>query len=192
MGKKSFLFALILVLFCAIGFAQGYNDDQIDIQSTYILLKVDGIPGESLFNGHQGEIDLLTWSWGMSQSESTQVGRGGGAGKAEIENLAVTKYVDKASAYLMLACLKGEHIPEATITIRKSGEDGSFVYIVIRMTDVVVTSVAMGANGNFGRTTETVSLYFSKVNFSYTPQKADGTGLAPIDFTWNILRNQPE
>lgn len=60
------------------------------------------------------------------------------------------------------------------------------------MTDVVVTSVAMGANENYGRATETVSLNFSKVNFSYTPQKPDGTGDAPIDFTWNILRNQPE
>ena len=48
----------------------------------------------------------------MSQSESTYVGGRGGTGKAEIENLAVTKYIDKASAYLMLACLKGEHIPE--------------------------------------------------------------------------------
>ena len=60
------------------------------------------------------------------------------------------------------------------------------------MTDVVVTSVAMSANENYGRATETVSLNFSKVNFSYTPQKEDGTGGAPIDVTWDIQRNRPD
>ena len=45
------------------------------------FLKLDGIDGEAVDHSHGGEIDVLAWSFGASQSGTTHMGPGGGAGK---------------------------------------------------------------------------------------------------------------
>ena len=45
-----------------------------------MFLKMDGIKGESVDDKHKDEIDVLSWSWGMSQSGSAHMGGGAGAG----------------------------------------------------------------------------------------------------------------
>ena len=57
------------------------------------------IKGESAdkARGAKGDIDVLAWSWGMSQSGTTHMGGGGGAGKANFQDLSFTKFVDAAS-----------------------------------------------------------------------------------------------
>ena len=61
------------------------------------LLKINGVDGESKISGHEGEIDVLAWSWGMSQTGTMHVGGGGGAGKVDVQDISLTKYVDKAT-----------------------------------------------------------------------------------------------
>ncbi|MDV3444034.1 type VI secretion system tube protein Hcp, partial [Pseudomonas otitidis] len=39
-------------------------------------------------------------------------GRGGGAGKVSVQDLSLTKYIDKSSPNLMMACSNGKHFPE--------------------------------------------------------------------------------
>ena len=45
----------------------------------FLALKGE-IKGEAQDAKHKGEIDVLAWSWGLSQSGSFHVGGGGGAG----------------------------------------------------------------------------------------------------------------
>ena len=45
-----------------------------------MFIKIKGIDGESKGVKHEGQIDVLAWSWGMSQSGSFHVGGGGGHG----------------------------------------------------------------------------------------------------------------
>ena len=47
-----------------------------------IFAKIGTIKGESTDAKHQGEIDVLSWAWGVTQSGSMAYGGGGGAGKA--------------------------------------------------------------------------------------------------------------
>ena len=194
MIRKLTIFTLTLMSFSCFCFAQDstFNGDISDIQgSVYICLKVEGIDGESLVDKHNHEIDLLTWNWGMTQAGFMSVGRGGAAAKTQVQDLVVTKYVDKASPKLMLACLRGNPIRKATIFVTKVGEI-PLDYIVITMSDVMVTSVTPGGNQDIGLTTENVALNFAKVTFSYTPQKPDGTADDSVEFTWNIEKNQQE
>jgi len=60
-----------------------------------MFMKAGDIEGESNDAKHKGSIDVLAWSWGMSQSGTTHMGTGGGAGKVNIQDLSFTKYVDK-------------------------------------------------------------------------------------------------
>jgi type VI secretion system secreted protein Hcp len=44
------------------------------------------------------EIDVLSWSWGMSNAGSAHSGVGAGAGKANVQDLSFSKWVDSAAA----------------------------------------------------------------------------------------------
>ena len=63
-----------------------------------MFIKIGALKGESVDKTHAGEIDVLAWSWGMSNSGSAHVGGGAGAGKANVQDLSFTKYIDKSHA----------------------------------------------------------------------------------------------
>ena len=150
-----------------------------------IFAKIGTIKGESADAKHKNEIDVLSWSWGVSQSGSAGHGGGGGEGKASFHDLNVTHHVDKASPLLMKACATGTHIPEATITVRKAGK-GQQEYLVIKMSDVLITSVAISVDVE-PATAENVSLQFGKVDLEYRAQKADGSLEPGLHFKYDII-----
>jgi type VI secretion system secreted protein Hcp len=156
-----------------------------------MFLKIKEIKGESKDATHKEEVDVLAWSWGASQSGTTHLGTGGGAGKVNVQDLSLTKYVDKASHLLLGACAKGTHYAEALLTVRKAG-DKPLEYIKITMNEVMVTSVSTGGSGGEDRLTENVTLNFAKFKYEYTPQKGDGTGDATVNFAFDIAANKAE
>ena len=87
------------------------------------FLEIDGIKGESKDDKHKGQIDIDSFSWGLSQSGLTRGGGGGGAGKATFQDIHFTKSVDSSSPVLFLSCASGKHIQKATLYGRKQGED---------------------------------------------------------------------
>ena len=156
--------------------------------ATDIFAKIGTIQGESTDVKHKNEIDVLEWSWGVTQSGSMAYGGGGGTRKASFNDFNFTHHVDKASPLLMKACAIGTHIPEATITVRKAGK-GQQEYLIIKMTEVLITNVAMSvAEGAV--TAENVALQFAKVDFEYKPQKADGSLDVGLHFKYDIKDNK--
>jgi type VI secretion system secreted protein Hcp len=153
-----------------------------------IFIKIGDLKGESIDDKHKDEIQVLAWSWGMSQSGTTHMGPGGGSGKASFQDLSITHYIDKCSPNLMLACANGKHFSEALLTVRKAGEK-PLEYLKITMTDLIITSVTTGGSGGEDRLTENVSLNFAKFKVEYTPQKKDGSGDAPITIGWDVAGN---
>lgn len=152
------------------------------------FLKIEGIKGESADSKHKDEIDVLAWSWGLSQSGTTHEGPGGGAGKVSVQDISVTKYIDNSSPNLFSSCCNGEHFGEALLTVRKAGKT-PLEYLKIKMEEVLITSVSTGGSSGEDRLTENVSLNFSKVAVTYTPQKLDGSGGAENEKTWDIAGN---
>src|SRR5512141_1972559 len=124
-----------------------------------IFAKLGDIKGESLDSKHKDEIEVLSYSWGVSNTGSMQSGSGGGEGKAVFHDLSFVHNVDKASPVLMQACATGTHLKEATITHRKAGK-GQQEYLIVKMNDVIITGVTH-AGGEMG--SETVSVAFAKV-----------------------------
>lgn len=153
-----------------------------------MFLKLEGIKGEAQDQTHKEEIDVLAWSWGVSQSGTFQAGGGGGAGKANFQDISFTKYVDSASSALLLYCANGAHIKTADLVVRKAGKT-PLEYIKVHMEPVLVTSVSTGGSGGEDRLTENVTLNFGKVKVEYFKQKPDGTGEAAKTFLWDISKN---
>lgn len=154
-----------------------------------MFIKIDNIPGESKDDKHKGEIDVLAWSWGMSQSGSFHEGGGGGSGKVNINNLSFTKWVDISSPVLMLACSNGDHIPKAVLEVRKAGKT-PLPYIVITLEKIIVSSVATGGSGGEDRLTENVTLNFAKAAFKYVQQSDKGAEEAKKEYKWDIEANK--
>jgi type VI secretion system secreted protein Hcp len=135
-----------------------------------------------------GGIDILAWSWGMSQAGTFHSGGGGGAGKANFQDISFTKYIDDSSALLMKACAKGTHIGKAVLTVRKAG-DKPYTYLSITMEKVLVTSVSTGGSGGEDRLTENVTLNFAKVAVAYFIQDDLGAVAAGNDLKFDIEGN---
>lgn len=155
-----------------------------------IFLKVDGIEGESQFKGHENEIDVLSWSWGVSQTGTTHVGGGSGAGKANVGDLSIQHSVDKASPNLLQYCFLGKHIPSAVLTQRKAGGDKSLDFLTIKMKDLIISSVnAGGSDGSGERPTESLSLNFAEVSVIYKEQDEKGGEKKAVTVGFNIKQN---
>ena len=150
-----------------------------------IFARIGTIKGESRDARHKDEIEVLSWSWGVSQSGTAGQGGGGGAGKASFQDFNFTHHVDKASPLLMKACATGEHIRDATITVRKAGK-GQQEFLIIKMTDVIVTSVSTSVSAEGDAALEGVMLAFAKVDLEYRPQKPDGTLDAGLHFRYDL------
>jgi type VI secretion system secreted protein Hcp len=153
-----------------------------------MFLKVEGADGESQDDAHAGEIDLLSCSFGATNSGTAHIGGGAGAGKVSVQDLQVNKYICKASPTLMLFCANGKHIPECVLVVRKSGET-ALEYMKLTMKDCLITSISLGGSGSQDRLTESISINFAEFSYEYTPQKADGSGDAPVTIGWSIAKN---
>jgi type VI secretion system secreted protein Hcp len=152
-----------------------------------IFARIGTIKGESQDDKHPDEIEVSSWAWGVSQSGTTAQGAGGGAGKASFQDFTFSHQVDKASPLLMKACATGEHIEDATITVRRVGNDQQ-EYLVVTMADILVTSVSTSAGVEAAF--EAVTLAFGSVDLEYVPQKPDGSLDVGVHFTFDLTRNK--
>src|SRR5258705_1639974 len=131
-----------------------------------ILAKIGDIKGESLDSKHKDEIEVLSFSWGVTNAASVAAGTGAGAGKASFNDLSFVHTIDKASPVLMQACATGTHLKEATITHRKAGK-GQQEYLIVKMSDIIITGVSLGDSSG-GAGSENGSLAFSQGDPAYT------------------------
>jgi type VI secretion system secreted protein Hcp len=154
-----------------------------------MTINIDGIKGESKLKGHEEEIDVLSFSWGMSQTGTFSTGGGGGAGKVNIHDLSFTKWVDKATPELMMACSNGKHIPKAVLTVRKAGEK-PLEYQTITLEKLLISSVTHGGSGGEDRHTENVTLNFAKVKVEYQEQDDKGGPKGgKVTYAWDVEQN---
>jgi len=155
-----------------------------------MFLKLDGIKGESQDGKHKEEIHIESFSWGLNQTGAFGAGGGGGARKVNVHDISVTKFVDKSSPDLMLACASGKHIPSGLITVRKAGEK-PLEYLKIKLTDILISGVQFAGSGGGDQFSENLSLNFAKFHVEYQEQGADGAAKGgPVLMGWDIKGNQ--
>jgi len=152
-----------------------------------IFAKIGDIKGESLDDKHKDEIEVLSFSWGVTNTVSAGTGGGGGAGRASFQDLSIVHNIDKASPRLLQACATGAHFKDATITHRKAGK-GQQEYLVVKMNDVIITGVALASGGD--RPLESVTLNYAKIHIEYKAQSADGSLDASVHFKYDLKTNK--
>jgi type VI secretion system secreted protein Hcp len=153
------------------------------------FLKLEGIEGESHDSKHKNEIEIMSWSFGATQSGSMHSGGGGGSGKVAMQDLSITKIMDKASPKLMLACANGEHITKATLVARKAGKEQQEYYKIV-LSDVLVSSYNTSGHSQSGLPMDQVSLNFGKIECEYKEQKTDGSLSGIIKTGYDLKQNK--
>lgn len=159
-----------------------------------MFLKLDGIEGEARDSlGHEKEIDIHSFEWGVSQVGNFHHGFGGGDGRANIKTLTVTKQVDCSSHALLKSCITGKHIASGTLTVRKAGGDSPVEYVVIDLDKVFVNSLTTNSTDEAETVIETMALSFEKVTFKYQEQGDDGLKLGGSkEMSYNVTTNAVE
>jgi len=136
-------------------------------------LSIKGVEGPS--TSKPKHIDILSFSWGVSQTSVYGAGASGKeakAGRADFSNLTIMKVLDKTTPLLADACASGDIIPEVYIVYDKPVGDKQEDYFRIYLKDALITSIQLsGSNEN---PTESVSFAFQSVEIAYRPEKEDG------------------
>jgi len=137
-------------------------------------LYIDGIQGPS--TSKTNHIDILSFSWGVTQHSTYGAGASGKeakAGRADFSNLSIMKVLDKTTPMLCDHCWSGDILKKVYILYDKPVGTKQDDYFRIYLKDALITSVQLsGSNEN---PTESVSFAFQAVEVAYKPEKDDGT-----------------
>jgi len=153
-----------------------------------MFLMLDGIKGESADDKHKGEIDIESFSWGLAQTGAGHRGSGSGTGKVDVQDISITKRVDKSSPTLMLSCANGKHITKGKITLRKAGEN-PLDYLTFDLEQVFVSNYQLSHTTGGETPMETFSLNFVKVKSEYWTQSDKGAKGENANFSWDVAKN---
>jgi len=150
-------------------------------------MKIDGCEGEATDSGHQKEIDIHNFSFGVVHPVSFR-GGGLGGGEATVHDFTVSKLVDKSSPNLWKFCMNHKVLPTVLIAQRKRGED-KIDYIKIKLKNAVISSVNQSGTAD-SPGSETVSFAFEAFENEYTPQGSDGKPQGAVTMKWDVKQNK--
>jgi type VI secretion system secreted protein Hcp len=133
------------------------------------FLKIDGIPGESVDSKHRNEIELLSFSWGATNTAQVTSGRGGG--RVTFQDFEFSKLFDKASPQIFLKCVNGAHITSMTLTARKSSnsEVANPDFMKVVFSNVLISFYKEQEPNRDQFTSEAVGALFQKMSLTFTP-----------------------
>ncbi len=148
-----------------------------------IFTEIDGIPGESTNPLHKNSIEVMSWSWGVSQTATG--GGGGGAAVVSRErtgHVTLIKRIDKASPLLFKRCVDGTPLP--LVTVQLTRPDGQ-TYLKYELKNVMVSSLVHGGDlDGDGLPDETVELDFTGAKLTYTQFDASGRPVGQTSTEW--------
>jgi len=154
------------------------------------FLKLDGVDGESQKENHTKEIDIMSFSWGASNSSSVGTGTGVSVGKVSVSDFSIMKSTDVSSPVLFQKCCDGSVIPTAVVTLQRQVQATATPYLVYNFGNVYVTSIQWSGSGGAGDAPmESVSFTFETGTVDYTPLADDGSPGDAIHGGWDIGTN---
>ena len=132
------------------------------------FLKLDGIPGESHDDKHKNEIDVISFSLGVTRQNERQ--------RPRIKDFQIVKYIDAASPLLFDAACEGRVIEQALFSLRSAGGKGGAEFYKIYFENVVVTNIQPGGStSGDAAPMEQLALDFDSARIEYRPQNPDGS-----------------
>jgi type VI secretion system secreted protein Hcp len=147
-----------------------------------IYLSLDQIQGDVTAEGYVGQIELMSFSHGLSHPQSTTDGV---SGKLSVAEINVTKTTDRASPRLIEATITGKVFDKAKISFASTDQDRFVAYLEVDLSNARVTSVATSSGGD--RPVEQLSLACEQIRWTFVEPGAREAGT----FGWDLLNQKP-
>ncbi|HLT90212.1 MAG TPA: type VI secretion system tube protein Hcp [Woeseiaceae bacterium] len=148
------------------------------------------VEGESTRKGFEKQIEIYSFSWGVSNPATIGPGsEGAGGGRATLSSFNCMKATDKASPMLFQFCAQGKHFPKVKLSLNKAGGD-SVTYLTYEFENCFIESVQWsGSSGGDDRPTESLSIAFGKVTITYNAQAMTGAKDAKaVIGSWDVQK----
>jgi type VI secretion system secreted protein Hcp len=155
--KKISLLLVMTVALAASAIAQNAHANFSQRSSITVNLNDASICTTSLGGGI---FPALSWSFGATHPISTSVGGEGGGGKAQVNDLSISKRTDACSPALFNEVVTGKHIAKVTLTQEDTKKDDTFR---VTLEEVLLSSYQIGGTLNDEVPTEQVSFHFTKI-----------------------------
>src|SRR3954468_14173133 len=101
------------------------------MSANYFLKLTPEIKGESKQTSFEDQIEILSFSWGVTQAGGYSYGQGGTSAKANLQDLSVSFRMNPSSPKLMQYCASGKHLDTATLTCLEASGDKAEKYLEI-------------------------------------------------------------
>lgn len=141
-----------------------------DMYLDLTLKRAGKVKGESVAAGHQSDIVVHGFSWGVGAAGDAVAGQA--TGRRSYRQLTITKGLDAASTALMSAVATNDEVRSAKLFLRKAGGEQQD-YFTLTLEKARVASYDIEA-GDDGLPQERITLSFQKVNIEYRTQSAKG------------------
>lgn len=156
MVKKSII--LLLAIFIT----------QVMFAAAYV--KFDGVDGESQDSQHEGEIDVLSWSWGTTSNAKASC----------LNDVVIVKNSDIATPVLLMDQVIGKEYSTAILSVSRPALTRVRDYLVIVFKNVRVNTIAISGSGSDERPTEQITFSFDELTYTYFPLSNDRADNNPI------------
>jgi type VI secretion system secreted protein Hcp len=141
----------------------------------FLKMKNPDVTGEATDVDHKGEIDVVSWSWGIQSPRDVATGKA--AAKFKLNEVVIVKRIDRASPVLMQLAKHNKPVEVVTLTLRKSGST-QLTFLIVELKNARVTSVNVQCENTVAAVStdivERVNLGFDHVTITYTPQASTG------------------
>jgi type VI secretion system secreted protein Hcp len=141
----------------------------------FLKLKNPDVSGEATDAEHKGEIDVVSWSWGIQSPRDVSTGMA--AAKFKLNELLIVKRIDRSSPVLMQLAKYNKVVEVATLTLRKAGTT-QLTFFTVELKNARVTAVNVQCENSVAamstEVVERVNLGFDHVTVTYTPQGPTG------------------
>jgi type VI secretion system secreted protein Hcp len=176
---KNLLFCSAIFIVLASGRVQAQNS---------FYLKVDDIHGEATDHMYKDWIVCVAIGNGVSNTAASAENYPP-LGRPKFQDFTVTKYVDKASPNLNIACAKGTHLKEVELVcVRIAAANPGYVAYRFTLNDAMVKSIQV--KGEMPALIEDIAFSFKKIKWEYTPLLPNGTPGGKISAEWDVQMNK--
>ena len=151
-------------------------------------IKFDGVDGEAQDKDHKGWSDIMSFGQGLHQPGGGATGPTRRRGDVILDDISVSKELDKASPKIAEAVCKGKVFPKVEIQLTASYTDaGRVTYYAYELKNVLVTSYNIGGSGQSEDVpAEDFSLNFEGIKVTYTEADNQGKKKGNVEYTWKV------
>ena len=148
--------------------------------------EVDPNPNDLTYRmtiGDDPAAEITGFTQELTQSGTTHLGTGAGAGKASVGDITATLPMNSRIMTQMMQLAKGTHVPAATLEMCKPKEESGQCTLSLSLSEVLITGVDVQQDPT--QSTATVQLNFAREKISVLP----GTKQA-VTYEWDIAENR--